>query len=171
MYSDDDTFQPKKSKQQQKREAEAAQALGTAIVELPASQFTKLMDNLDLPEKLHEALTACRSIKAHGGRRRQLQFIGKLMRSVDCEPIERRLADVRRGGQVATTQLHAIERWRDRLLSEGDDALLALLQQYPQADAKQLRQFIAGAHKEKAEQQPPRAARLLFRYLRELFAS
>lgn len=171
MFSEDEEFQPRKSKQQQKREAEAAQALGTELVELPASQFTTLLDKLELPDKLHEALIACRSIKAHEGRRRQLQYIGKLMRSVDCEPIERKLAEIKRGGQVATAQLHAIERWRERLLDEGDAALNEFLHQYAQADARQIRQLIASAHKEKLERQPPRAARLLFRYLRELLSS
>ena len=171
MFSDDEEFQPKKSKQQQKREAEAAQVLGTALVELPASQFTALIDKLDLPDKLHEALSTCRSIKAREGRRRQLQYIGKLMRGVDCEPIERTLAEVKRGGQVATVQLHAIERWRERLLTEGEAAMDELLRLQPQADAKQLQQLIARAHKEKAEHQAPRAARLLFKYLRDLLVS
>jgi ribosome-associated protein len=171
MVADDAERQPRKSKQQQKREAEAAQVLGTALVELPTNQFTALINKLDLPAKLQEALSVCRTIKAREGRRRQLQYIGKLMRSVDCEPIERSLAEVKRGGQVATAQLHAIERWRERLLNEGDEALQELLRLQPQADAKQLQQLIARAHKEKAEQQPPRAARQLFRYLRELLAS
>ena len=170
MSNDNEELRPK-SKQQQKREAEAVQVLGTAVVELPATQFKALVDKLDLPDKLRDALLECRTMKAREGRRRQLQYIGKLMRGVDCEPIERTLAEVKRGGQVATVQLHAIERWRERLLTEGEAAMDELLRLQPQADAKQLQQLIARAHKEKAEHQAPRAARLLFKYLRDLLVS
>ena len=169
MHSDDD-FQPRKSKAQQKREAEAAQALGTTLVDLSAADFAALIGRLDLPDDLHEALVSCRSIKAREGRRRQLQYIGKLMRGIETAPIQQQLDQFKRGGQVATAQLHQLERWRERLLHEGDEALEALLQQYPQADADQVRQMIAAAHKESAHRQGPRAARLLFRYLRDLMA-
>ena len=120
MTSDDEELKPQKSKNQQKREAEAAQALGTELVDLPASQFKALIEKLELPEKLHEALAACRSIKAREGRRRQLQFIGKLMRTIETAPIEQKLAELKRGSQVATAQLHHIERWRERTLPPLD---------------------------------------------------
>lgn len=158
----------RKSKQQQKREAEAAQVLGSRLVELPVSHFNAIIDKVELPEKLSEALVACRSIKAREGRRRQLQYIGKLMRVIDCAPIEKKLAELNRGGQVATAQLHQIESWRERLLTEGETALKELLQLHSEADALQIRKYIDQAHKEATEKQPPRAARLLFKYLREL---
>jgi ribosome-associated protein len=167
----EDEFKPRKSKAQQKREAEAAQALGKTLVGLPAADFNVLLDRLDLPEDLREALVACRAIKSHEAHRRQLQYIGKLMRGIETAPIEQKLAELKRGGQVATAQLHQLERWRERLLSEGDVALQDLLQLKPQADAAQLRQLIERAHRESAHKQPPRAARLLFRYLRELLTA
>jgi ribosome-associated protein len=170
MITDDEELKPRKSKQQQKREAEAVQALGTELVELPAPLFNSLIDKLELPEKLHEALVACRSIKAREARRRQLQYIGKLMRGIDCEPIAQKLAALKQGRQTANAQLHHIERWRERLLTEGDAALNDLLRLHPQADSAQVQRFIASAHKELAEKQPPRAARKLFKYLRELIA-
>ena len=160
----------KKSKAQQKRDAVAAQALGAKLVELTAAQLKMLSEKIDLPDTLLEALLLCQTIKAREGRRRQVQFIGKLMRDIDLAPIEQQLAQLKRGGLVETQQLHRIERWRDRLLSEGEAALKELLQQYPETDASQVRQLIANAHKERTHNQPPRAARLLFKSLRTLLS-
>lgn len=172
MYNNDDEELPlRKSKSQQKREAEAAQALGTEIVGLSPNQFKLLLEKTELPDKLQEALEACRSIKAHEARRRQMQFIGKLMRDVELEPIQQLLEQFRRGGQIARGQQHQLERWRERLLTEGEAALTDLINQYPQADSAQLTKLIASAHKEFAEQQPPKAARLLFKYLRDLLGA
>jgi len=172
MPTDNDERIPKKSKTQQKRDAEAAQALGAELVKLSAAQLKTLVDKLELPDNLREALLACQSINAREAHRRQLQYIGRLMRDIELEPIQQQLVQVKRGGQVATAQLHQIERWRERLLSEeGEGGLNELLQQYPETDTRQLRQLIDSAHKEAEHSQPPRAARLLFKYLRELMAS
>lgn len=157
-----------KSKQQQKREAEAVQALGKELVELPKAQFTVLIGKLELPEKLHDALVQCRDIKAREARRRQLQYIGRLMREVEPEPIQQLLAQLRRSGQVASAQLHQLEDWRERLLTEGEEAFQQLLSLHPQIDAKHVRRLIATAQREAAQKQAPRAARALFRYLRDL---
>ena len=171
MTTDNDDFIPKKSKAQQKREAEAAQALGAELVKLSAAQLKILVEKIELPDKLCEALLACESIKAREAHRRQLQYIGKLMRGIDVVPIQHALTEVKRGGQVATAQLHLIERWRDRLLTEGNAGLNELQQNYPSADVAHIQKLIATARKESAQQQPPRAARLLFKYLRELMTS
>ena len=169
MYNDSDEQRPSKQrKQQQKREAEAAQALGDELIKLPAAQFNRLIDKLDLPENLREALEQCRSMKAREGRRRLVQYIGKLMRAIDPEPIKQMLAQIERGGQIETGKLHQIERWRERLLTEGDQVLQELLRSHPAADAAHLQQLIASAHKESSQQQAPRAARMLFKYLRDL---
>ncbi|MGD8926793.1 MAG: ribosome biogenesis factor YjgA [Thioalkalispiraceae bacterium] len=165
---DHDELIPKKSKAQQKRDAEAAQALGAELVKLTVTQLDTLFDKLELPDALHEALLLCRSIKAREGHRRQLQYIGKLMRDIDPVPIQQLLAQFKRGGQVATAQLHLIEGWRDRLLSDEEGVLDELVQQYPETDASQVRKLIASARKESVHNQPPRAARLLFKYLRAL---
>lgn len=170
MAADNEEF-TKPSKQQQKRDAEAAQALGAELVKLSVAQLNTMIDKLELPDKLREALLACRSIKSHEAHRRQLQYIGKLMRHIDTAPIQQSLMEVKQGGQVAAAQLHQLERWRERLLSEGNSALDELLHAYPKADAAHIQKLIASAHKESAQKQPPRAARLLFKYLRELMAS
>ena len=167
MSVDNDEF-TKPSKQQQKRDAEAAQALGTELVKLSGAQLKTIIDKLELPDKLREALLACRSIKSHEAHRRHLQYIGKLMRGIDTSPIQQALAQVKQGGQAAAAQLHQLEHWRERLLSEGNAALDELLQHYPKADAVQIQNLVAKAHSESAQLQPPRAARLLFKYLRVL---
>ena len=167
MYNNSEGPEPK-SKQQQKREAEAVQELGAALVELPATQFKSLVEKLALPDKLCDALVECRALKAREGRRRQLQYIGKLMRGIDAAPVQQLLAEFERGGHMESTQLHDIERWRERLLTDGDVALKALLQIHPEADAVHLQKLIVSAHKDSVQNQPPRAARMLFRCLREL---
>jgi len=165
----DDELKERKSKSELKREAEAAQALGKALVDLPAAQFKVLIGKADLPDTLHEALVECRAIKSHEAHRRKMQYIGKLMRDVELEPIQRLITQVKRSGDIATAQLHQIERWRDRLLTGGQGVLEELLQTCPQADATHLQNLIDSARREAEHKQPPRAARLLFKYLRELF--
>lgn len=168
--SSEETEFTKKSKGEQKREAAAAQALGTELVKLSVAQLKTLLSNIELPDNLHEALLACQKIKSHEAHRRQLQYIGKLMRDIEVEPLQKQLAQAKRGGQVETAQLHLIERWRDRLLSEGEAALNDLTQSYSHADIAQIQELVATAHKEFKLKQPPRAARQLFKYLRELIA-
>lgn len=167
MYNDNEGPEPK-SKQQQKREAEAVQALGTALVGLPATQFKLLVDNLVLPEKLCDALVECRALKAREGRRRQLQYIGKLMRGIDAAPVQQKLEEFERGGHMASALLQDVERWRERLLADGDMAFKELMQIHPEADAAHFQKLIVSARKEFIQKQPPRAARMLFKCLREL---
>jgi ribosome-associated protein len=156
------------SKSRLKREAEALQHMGKTLVELPASRFAAMMARLDLPEDLREALTACRAIHARGGRKRQLQYIGKLMRGIDAEPIRRALEGLAGKDRAEAATLHRLERWRERLIAEGDAALAELLDEYPGAERQALRQLVMKARKEQEAGQPPAAARALFRALREL---
>lgn len=167
--TDFDTTEPK-SKSQRKREAEAAQQLGATLVAMPAARFKAVMARLDLPEPLREALAACRAITAHGGRRRQLQYIGKLMRGIDTAPIEQALAVLAGKDRASIAAQHRLEQWRERLIAEGDAALAELLDDYPDADRQHLRQLVTKARKERDADQPPAAARVLFRELRELMA-
>lgn len=167
METYDDEPEPK-SKSQLKREATAAQDLGLALVDMPATRFKTLMAKLDLPEKLREALAACRAITAHGGRRRQLQYIGKLMRDIDTAPIQTAINALEGKDRATTAHLHRLEAWRDRLLDEGDAALAELINDYPHADRQHLRQLVVKARKERDAELAPAAARVLFRELRKL---
>ena len=161
----DDSEEEGASKSQRKREMHALQALGEALVELPVDQFNKI----DLPEDLRIAAMEARRIHQRGARKRQLQYIGKIMRNVDAAPIQEQLDTLLGHSQRAAQQLHLIERWRDRLLAEGDAALEELLRLQPHADIQNLRQLVRSAHKETLANKPPRAARSLFRNLRDLF--
>jgi ribosome-associated protein len=157
-----------KTKSQLKREADALQSLGKNLVELPATRFAAVMAKLELPDALREALIACRAIAAHGGRRRQLQYIGKLMRGIDAEPIRRALGALEGKDRAQKAALHRVEQWRERLIAEGDAALAELLGEFPTADRQQLRQLTMKARKERDAGQSPAAARALFRMLRDL---
>lgn len=152
------------SKSSRKRESNALQDLGEELLALSAEQLQRL----DLPEQLYEAVRVGQSIKAHGGLLRQRKFIGKLLRQLDVEPIRAGLEDLRGASVEQVRLLHECERWRDRMLAEGDAAINQFVGDYPEAERQKLRQWVRDAQHEREAEKPPRAARLLFRYLREI---
>lgn len=152
------------SKTRRKREAEARQQLGAALLKLSKPAFAQI----PLPEKLAEALETARRIRQHGALKRQLQYIGKLMREVDVEPIRAAYERVTHPLQEDVEQHHRLEQWRSRLLAEGDAALGDLLEEHPDLDRQHIRQLIRRARQEAEADKPARAARELFRYLREV---
>ena len=162
MNENDRTEEPK-SKSQVKREMLAVQKLGEELVGLSSSELARIA----LPDDLREAIDLARRLPQRGAHKRQLQYIGRLMRGVDCEPIQQDLDRLRNRDAAQTAQLHRIERWRDRLLDEGDSALEALFAQHPLLDRQHLRQLLRNAQKEQAAEKAPRAAREIFRYLRD----
>ncbi len=149
------------SKSQKKRDSLALQALGERLVELPPHQ----LDPIEMPAALREAIDAARTITARGGRKRQLQYIGKLMRNVDPEPIRAALAKLDESGLASRALLHHAEHWRTRLLDEGDGALGEYIEAHPSVDRQRLRRLVRDAHAERAAGRPPRHQRALFRYL------
>jgi len=151
------------SRTKKKEHVEALQKLGAALVALAPAQ----LDALDLPAELLGAVREAQRIRSHEARRRQLQYIGKVMRRVDAEPVRAALAVVAGQSAAARAQQRRLEAWRERLI--GDDAALTeFAAEYPQADLQALRTLIRNARKEIAEARPPRAQRELFRVLREL---
>jgi len=152
------------SKTQRKRESAALQDLGGALVRLSREQLTRL----DLPEDLYQAVVLGQSLKHDGSLKRQRKYIGKLLRKMAPEPIQAKLAEITRASAAATRSLHRIEGWRDRLLAEGDAAIHDLMAHYPHAERPKLRQLVETARLERDRGQLPKAARLLFRHLREL---
>jgi len=152
------------SRSRRKREAEALQKLGEELVGLAPARLAEI----ELPERLADAIHAAQAMHQHGARKRQLQYIGKLMREVDPEPIRGALAAIHQVGHQATALHHRAERWRDRLLHEGDAALEALVAELPQTDRQQIRQWVRSAHRELKQNRPPAAARALYRYLHDL---
>ncbi len=152
------------SKSARKREMHALQDMGTALVELSDGE----LKTIPLDDELADAIAVARRIKDFTGKRRQLQFIGKLMRKIDTTAIEAAYNDLQHGQQQRNQHFHQLEKLRDQLLTEGVDAMAAVLDIYPHADRQHLRQLIVAAEKEHNAAQPPAAARKLFKYLREL---
>jgi ribosome-associated protein len=154
----------KPSKSARKREMQALQELGEAIVKLSDGELALI----PLAGELAAAVGIARRINSNEGLRRQLQFIGKLMRQSDISAIEAAYREIQNGRQLLNQQFHQLEQLRDHLLADGLGAMNEVLERYPHADRQHLRQLINAAIKEHAAAQPPAAARKLFRYLREL---
>lgn len=159
------------SKSQRKRDSHALQDLGEALVALPPSRLAALA----LPERLSDAVNAYLVTRSHEGRRRQMQFIGRLMRGLDVEPIRAAVLAHERGQAQDALALHEAERWRAELIAH-DEAITEWLRQHPDADTQQLRTLVRNARKEAlAEAGAPagvvprkgRAFRELFQFIRE----
>ena len=142
------------------------QALGSALVDLPDAQLEKI----EMPDKLRDAVLEAKRIKSHEAKRRQMQYIGRLMREVDAAPIRAQLAEVEGHSAQANARHRRLEAWRERLVGD-DEALTAFAAEHPGADLQLLRTLIRNARKESAEGKPPRAYRELFRVLKEIAAS
>ena len=153
------------SKSARKRQMHALQSLGEQLVDLSAAQLAKL--NID-NEALIEAVQLAQRISHRSGRRRQMQFIGKLMRSADAQQIAAALAALHETSRKAKAQERGIEGARDALLSRGDEALPEVLAIWPHGDRQLIRQRTRSAHEERHRDQAPTSSRKLFRYLRLL---
>jgi ribosome-associated protein len=161
MSSDDDS---RPSKGALKRQAEELQQLGEALVDLP----DEVLEQLPLPEILRDAVSNARRFTSHGASLRQRQYIGRLMRKLDAAPIRAAIEARRRDEQAAARRFRRIESWRDRLLFEPENAITQLREELPAADIERVRKLLAQAADESRQGRAPRAARLLFQYLREL---
>lgn len=150
------------SKSQRKRQAHALQKIGEELVKLAE---TKLV-NLPLPDNLRQAIMAAKVIKSHGALKRQMQLIGKLMRSADNEAIITAYEEIKAEESAQTANFHEIEQWRTRLIHEGKLALTEFIDCCPNADVQQLRQLIKKAVAEQENGQNSGASRALFRFLR-----
>lgn len=151
------------SRSHDKREAEAAQVLGEKLIELRPEQLKEL----GLPERLVDAVLEAKRLNNHGALRRQKQYIGKLMRQEELEPIQAKFAEWEFNSRAHLAVFHRLERWRDQLILD-DAALGELLEAYPAVDMQHLRGLIRNARKEQAANKPPKSSRELFQYLRSL---
>lgn len=146
-----------------KREADRLQELGEALIELPDSKLKEV----DLPESLAEAIHLAKNLNSRAAFKRQRQYIGKLMRHIDPEPVEKFLSQLTHHQGEANAHHHQLEKWRDQLI-DGDKTLLTeLIAQNEQFNAQDLRQLIRNAQKERKENKPPKYYRELFKYLRD----
>lgn len=161
----EETAAERPSKSARKRDMLALQALGERLCALSPRELGRVP--IEDPA-LASAIDEARRITSHSARRRHMQYIGKLMRSVDAAPLQAALDTLDAGRAAAASEFHALEAWRDRLLREGDAALPSLLAQWPQADRQHVRRLLRQHARETARGQAPTAARSLFRYLRTL---
>lgn len=153
----------KPSKSQKKREMTALQELGAELVALGRDQLARI----ELSEDLRDAVRDAQRFTQHEAHRRQLQYIGRLMRDLDPAPIRAALDEIKGVSAAATARLHNLERLRARLM-EDESALGDIARAHPGADLQHLRQLRRNALKEQEQAKPPRAYRELFRVLREL---
>ena len=162
MTENNETIEPI-SKTKLKAEADAAQNIGKKLIDLSKDRLIKL----DLPEALFDAVLEAKRLTANGAIRRQLQYLGRLMRDIDSAPIVEQLQAWEGKNTQENARFHSMERWRDRLIVEPA-ALQEFLTLYSQADIQQLRTLIRNAQKELLANKPPKSSRELFKLIREL---
>jgi ribosome-associated protein len=154
------------SKSELKRQMSALQKLGEELVEAARDRVKRV----PMPEDVREAILECQQITNHEGRRRQMQFVGKKMRTLDEEEvalIQKTIDSWKGASKAETASLHALERKREKLLAK-DEVLTELLAEHPELDAQHLRTLIRNARKEQAENKPPKAYREIFQILKDL---
>ena len=164
MHEEDfteDTGRPSKTKQ--KEAMHELRDLGAELVELSVGQLKRI----NLPENIFDAVRECQKITAHGARRRQIQYLGKLMRAVDDAPIRAGLALLRGESSAETARLHRLERLRAKLL-EDESTLSDIAALWPAVDLQHLRQLRRNALKEQELSKPPKNFRAIFQVLQEL---
>lgn len=154
------------SKSELKRQSNDLQKLGEQLVAEPRDRVKRV----PMPDHVRDAILMCQTISNHEGRRRQMQYVGKMMRTLDAEEVAviQRTIDSWKGmSKAETAALHALERRRDKLLAD-DKALTELLAEHPQLDGQHLRTLIRNARKEQADSKPPKAYREIFQILKDL---
>ena len=151
------------SKSEIKRDAEDLKQLGEKLVNLTKANLTKV----PLDDSLKDAIGLAQRLQKEA-RRRQLQYIGKLLRSIDAEPIREALEKIENKHNQQQAMLHKLEILRDELVAKGDVALTDLLNEHPSADRQQLRNLIRAAQKEKQQNNPSKAYREIYQILKTL---
>jgi len=139
-------------------------SLARDLIAMSPSRFAQL----PVDDPVRAAVEEARRIRSNVARKRQLQFVAKLLRRAETEPLMRALDALEQDARLAAARHHRAEAWRDLLIESGDPALGELLQQRQGADAQAIRQHIRQARKEASRAQPPAAARGLFRLLRQM---
>ena len=152
------------SKSQVKRDCNHLVDLGEDILKLKPEQ----LHSLDLPDELQRAVATALKIKSRSGLKRQRQYIGKILRSLDNEAIESQVKKIQHSHDTNTAQFKRLEKWRDNLVNNDRQALNDVITHFPEIDRQRINQLIRAAQQEKERDKPPAAARKLFSYLREL---
>ena len=163
QYDDSDEINLPPSKTKVKKQMLALQDLGEELVKLSKEHLAEI----EIPDTLRLAVRDVKKMKSFGAINRQMQYIGKLMRDVDPEPIQAKLAEWNGTSRQHIAWLHQVERWRDRLIEEPD-SLTELLAAHPGADVQHLRALLRNALKEKELNKPPKSYREIFQVLRDI---
>lgn len=152
------------SKTQLKKQMLELQELGKKVAELSDKQREKI----PLDDNLIEGIETYRRIKSNEGKRRQMQYIGKIMRSIDISPISDAIIEIENGQKKVTKKFHELEMLRDEFITQGDAMLPALVERFPSLNRQHLRQLLREAKKEIAENKAPSNQKKIFKYFREL---
>ena len=177
LACDEDGLPTRPSRTRLKQQAQDLQTLGVAVAALSADRLAAL----DVPEPLREAIGQFRRTKSHEGRRRQMQLVGKLMRSADEALLREAVAEATLGSARETLALHEAERWRAELVA-SDDALTRWMQDHPDTDAQQLRSLVRAARRDAAkpavsgqdvrqDTRQPKSLRDLFQFIKPSLAA
>lgn len=163
LFADEPEFEEYKSKTQVKKEMLALKDLGEELVKLGKSALA----HIPLDDELLQAVNLGREMhRKKSSYQRQLQYIGKMLRSRDVQPIQEAIDNLQGKHLQAVAHFHNLEKLRDKLIDEGDEALQSLLNDHPELDRQRLRQWIRQAGKEKKQNKPPKAYREIFQYLK-----
>jgi ribosome-associated protein len=152
------------SKSQRKRDAQEVRSLAARLIGLPAADLAAM----PLDGGLRDEIERARAIRSHSARKRQLQFVAKMLRRESAEDIRAALDSLDESARQLNARQHRSEAWRDHLIEAGDQAIGELIELRRDADAQAIRQLLRNALREKERNKPPAAARSLFRLLREL---
>ena len=163
MTQDDLSPDDRPSKSQLKREMHELQALGERFIAMKPEERARF----PLSDDLLRAIDETDRIRAREARRRHMQYVGKLMRKEDLEAIQAVFDDIEKAQVQRDHAFLRLEKWRDRLIEEGDDAVEPFLEDYPQTDRQALRQLIRNARKEREQNKPPTNAKRLYKLLRD----
>jgi len=155
-----------KSKSQMKREMIELQEMGERLAAMPAEKIKAM----DIPQAIREAALFAQTLTKHEAKRRHMQFLGKLMRAEaeNIDALRQAIDSVDQRKRAADDRFHKLELWRDRLIDGDDDLVEDIVAEFPQADRQRLRTLARNAAGERAANKPPKSARALFKYLREV---
>lgn len=160
---DDEQEEQRPSKSQLKREMHALQALGETLIAMKPAERARF----PLSDDMLRAIEETSRIRSHEGRRRHMQYVGKLIRKEDLAAIQAVFDGIEHEKEQRDHAFHRLEKWRDRLVSEGDAAVDLFMAEYPNGDRQALRQLVRNAQKEREQDKPPTSSRKLFKHLRE----
>ncbi len=160
---DPDFAESAPSRSQLKRESAAVQELGEALCQLPG----QVLLDMGVDAELREAIAVWQTTRSHEGKRRQMQYVGKLMRDADTRKLFLAWQRFKADGAASARDLHEVEDLRQRLLDDAPGAWSEVFSRFPDIDKHELEQLVRDARVEQAAGKPPRAFRAIFRFLRE----